>query len=51
MASMLEVQADKDSTSQGGDKAFSGLIDDGLKDLKAPAATPASMISPTVWRR
>ncbi|WP_166222425.1 flagellar hook-length control protein FliK [Pseudomonas atagonensis] len=35
MASMLDVQADKDSTSQGGDKAFSGLIDDGLKDLKS----------------
>jgi len=35
MASMLDVQADKDSTSQGGEKAFSGLIDDGLKDLKA----------------
>jgi flagellar hook-length control protein FliK len=34
MASMLDVQADKDSTSQG-DKAFSGLIDDGLKDLKS----------------
>ena len=34
MASMLDVQADKGSTSQGGDKAFSGLIDDGLKDLK-----------------
>lgn len=34
MASMLDVQSDKDSTSQGGDKAFSGLIDDGLKDLK-----------------
>jgi flagellar hook-length control protein FliK len=34
MASMLDVQADKDSTSQGSDKAFSGLIDDGLKDLK-----------------
>ena len=34
MASMLNVQADKDSTSQGGEKAFSGLIDDGLKDLK-----------------
>lgn len=38
MASMLEVQADKDSTSQGGDKAFSGLIDDGLKDLKAASS-------------
>ncbi|WP_033055986.1 flagellar hook-length control protein FliK [Pseudomonas mandelii] len=35
MASMLDVQADKDSTGQGGDKAFSGLIDDGLKDLKS----------------
>ncbi|MCS3836300.1 flagellar hook-length control protein FliK [Pseudomonas sp. JAI111] len=35
MASMLNVQADKDSTSQGGEKAFSGLIDDGLKDLKS----------------
>ncbi|MCU1759144.1 flagellar hook-length control protein FliK [Pseudomonas sp. 14P_8.1_Bac3] len=35
MASMLDVQADKDSTSQGGEKAFSGLIEDGLKDLKS----------------
>jgi flagellar hook-length control protein FliK len=35
MARMLDVQADKDSTSQGGEKAFSGLIDDGLKDLKS----------------
>jgi len=35
MASMLDVQADKDSTSQGGEKAFSGLIDDVLKDLKS----------------
>lgn len=35
MASMLDVQADKDSTSQGGEKAFSGLIDDGLKALKS----------------
>ncbi|OYQ04300.1 flagellar hook-length control protein FliK [Pseudomonas mandelii] len=33
MASMLDVQTDKDSTSQGGEKAFSGLIDGGLKDL------------------
>ncbi|WP_131107322.1 flagellar hook-length control protein FliK [Pseudomonas sp. Sample_10] len=38
MAGMLEVQADKDSTSQGGDKAFSGLIDDGLKDLKSASS-------------
>jgi len=35
MATMLEVQADKDSTGNGDDKAFSGLIDDGLKDLKS----------------
>jgi flagellar hook-length control protein FliK len=37
MASMLDVQADKDSTGQG-DKAFSGLIDDGLKDLKSASS-------------
>ncbi|WP_413794578.1 MULTISPECIES: flagellar hook-length control protein FliK [unclassified Pseudomonas] len=36
MASMLSVQADQNSTesgSQGGDKAFGGLISEGLKDL------------------
>lgn len=38
MASMLEVQVDKDSTSQGGENAFSGLIDDGLKDLKSASS-------------
>ncbi|MCK1793979.1 flagellar hook-length control protein FliK [Pseudomonas violetae] len=38
LANMLDVQADKDSTSQGGEKAFSGLIDDGLKDLKASSS-------------
>ncbi|MBZ9780735.1 flagellar hook-length control protein FliK [Pseudomonas sp. REP124] len=38
MASMLDAQASKDSTSQGGDKAFSGLIDDGLKDLKSASS-------------
>jgi flagellar hook-length control protein FliK len=38
MATMLDVKADKDSTSQGGDKAFSGLIDDGLKDLKSASS-------------
>ena len=38
MANMLDVQADKDSTSQGGEKAFSGLIDDGLKDLKSASS-------------
>lgn len=34
LANMLDVQAGKDSTSEE-EKAFSGLIDDGLKDLKA----------------
>ena len=38
MANMLDVQADKDSTSQGGEKAFSGLIDEGLKDLKSASS-------------
>ncbi|KJZ65195.1 flagellar hook-length control protein FliK [Pseudomonas fluorescens] len=38
MASMLDVQADKDSTGQGSDKAFSGLVDDGLKDLKSASS-------------
>ena len=31
---MVDQQATKDSTDQGGDKAFGALIDDGLKDLK-----------------
>jgi flagellar hook-length control protein FliK len=34
LATMVDQQATKDSTDQGGDKAFSGLIEDGLKDLK-----------------
>ncbi|MGN8274066.1 flagellar hook-length control protein FliK [Pseudomonas sp. SMN5] len=41
MASMLTVQADQDSTgpgSQGGDKAFGGLISEGLKDLTAASS-------------
>jgi flagellar hook-length control protein FliK len=38
MATLLDVQADKDSTGQGDDKAFSGLIDDGLKDLKSASS-------------
>lgn len=38
MANMLDVQTSKDSTSQGGEKAFSGLIDDGLKDLKSASS-------------
>ncbi|WP_085656689.1 MULTISPECIES: flagellar hook-length control protein FliK [unclassified Pseudomonas] len=38
MANMLDVQADKDSTSQGGEKAFSGLLDEGLKDLKSASS-------------
>jgi flagellar hook-length control protein FliK len=33
-AGMLDLQAEKDS-AESGDKAFSGLLDDGLKDLKA----------------
>ena len=35
MAGMLEVQADQEGSSERGEKAFSGLIDDGLKDLKS----------------
>jgi len=41
MASMLTVQADQNSTesgSQGGDKAFGGLISEGLKDLGAASS-------------
>ena len=38
MASMLDAQSSKDSTEQGGEKAFSGLIDDGLKDLKSASS-------------
>lgn len=38
MAGMLDLQSSKDSTEQGGDKAFSGLIDDGLKDLKSASS-------------
>ncbi|CAI8809910.1 flagellar hook-length control protein FliK [Pseudomonas sp. IT-P4] len=38
MATMLDVQGDKSSTGQGDDKAFSGLIDDGLKDLKSASS-------------
>ncbi|ASV39938.1 flagellar hook-length control protein FliK [Pseudomonas sp. NS1(2017)] len=34
LASMVDQQATKDSTDTGGDKAFGGLIEDGLKDLK-----------------
>lgn len=34
LASMVDEQASKDSTDQGGDKAFGSLIADGLKDLK-----------------
>ncbi|MCP2066158.1 UNVERIFIED_ORG: flagellar hook-length control protein FliK [Pseudomonas reinekei] len=35
MSTLLDVQADKESAGKGDDKAFSGLIDDGLKDLKS----------------
>lgn len=34
LANMVDQQATKDSTDQGGDKAFTGLIEGGLKDLK-----------------
>ena len=38
LATMVDQQASKDSTDQGGDKAFSGLIADGLKDLKSASS-------------
>jgi len=38
MESLVDLQTDKDSTRQGGEKAFSGLIDDGLKDLKTASS-------------
>ncbi|WP_413705438.1 flagellar hook-length control protein FliK [Pseudomonas sp. Pseusp16] len=38
MATMLDIQGDKSSTGQGDDKAFSGLLDDGLKDLKSASS-------------
>ncbi|MGF6125655.1 flagellar hook-length control protein FliK [Pseudomonas frederiksbergensis] len=39
MATMLDVKADKDSTGQGGgEKAFSGLLTEGLKDLTSASS-------------
>lgn len=38
LATMVDQQATKDSTDQGGDKAFSGLIEGGLKDLKSASS-------------
>ncbi|MGC6372738.1 flagellar hook-length control protein FliK [Pseudomonas sp. K2I15] len=38
LANMVDQQATKDSTDQGGDKAFSGLIEGGLKDLKTASS-------------
>ncbi|VVM87395.1 flagellar hook-length control protein FliK [Pseudomonas fluorescens] len=38
MATMLDVEVGKDSTGKGDDKAFSGLLDDGLKDLKSASS-------------
>jgi len=38
MATMLDLQTKKDSTASGDDKTFSGLIDDGLKDLKGASS-------------
>ncbi|MCR4537686.1 flagellar hook-length control protein FliK [Pseudomonas sp. 18.1.10] len=38
LANMVDQQAAKDSTDQGGDKAFGSLIEDGLKDLKGTSS-------------
>nr|BFD40429.1 flagellar hook-length control protein FliK [Pseudomonas sp. FFPRI_1] len=38
MAGMLEQQAGKSSTEQGGEKAFAGLVAEGLKDLKGASS-------------
>lgn len=38
MANMLDVQSDKAGTGQGGDKAFSGLLNEGLKDLSSSSS-------------
>jgi flagellar hook-length control protein FliK len=38
MATMLDVEVGRDSTGKGDDKAFSGLLDDGLKDLKSASS-------------
>ncbi len=38
MASMLDQQAATDSSGQGGEKTFTALLDDGLKDLKGAAS-------------
>lgn len=38
MATMLDVQTGKDSTGQGGEKAFSGLLNEGLKDLTSSSS-------------
>ncbi|NMX70264.1 flagellar hook-length control protein FliK [Pseudomonas sp. WS 5059] len=38
LAAMVDQQAAKDSTDQGGEKAFSGLLEDGLKDLKGASS-------------
>ena len=38
IAQMLEPKADASSTGEGGEKAFKGLMDDGLKDLKSASS-------------
>lgn len=38
IAQMLEPEADASSTGEGGEKAFKGLVDDGLKDLKSASS-------------
>lgn len=35
---LIEPKADGDSSGEGGEKAFKGLVDDGLKDLKSASS-------------
>ena len=38
VASLIDQKGEAGTTEQGGDKAFKGLIDDGLKDLKSASS-------------
>ncbi len=38
LATMVDQQASKNGTGQGGEKAFKGLLDEGLKDLKSASS-------------
>ena len=38
IAMLVDGEADKASTGEGGEKAFKGLVDDGLKDLKSASS-------------